>query len=820
VRGVSNHLMESSKKTATTGMTGTDGKTNNTDDGLVNGVKEYVFNRVFTPADSQADVYNGIAAPMVDGLFPSSNNGDTSYGNSALLFSYGITNAGKTYTIMGKPIGSNNCNSNNSSTNTSKNNGSNLQDIDEAYGIIPRVLHQMFTKMKMSQNTQRSEGSDGQAYKLRMSYFEIYNEKIFDLLPIKKKTSTNSRLRSHFQSNPSLTIREGRNGRTCVCGLGKHLVASVAQGLKLVNEAKSKCHTSSNNINTNSSRSHCICQFELIACQEQDQNQEDDSKSVSSYKSGFSTDDESISSEQRISNRSVMMQIVDLAGSERSKRTGAMTRSAAQKESSFINSSLMKLMRCFNSLQSNNRIIASSFRESKLTHLFMNHFLSASSASRTRMIININPSVADFDETQHVLNYAAVAKNIYISKSDYNHKTRAIQICDNNSRSTTSNIQDDNKRHIRSNSHSTTFPPRKIARITTKLSSRDAIVKRREQLTQETKKRRDELQSIRCKKLVTREETKSSKLTKNNNSGSNANSTSNEVKELQRTEQGCTKLAVGAKLKGSKLSKNSNGDGLEQYTKLEGEKLKGDKISKKNNEASSKSFENDINILRTELNRSYVMISRWDNDPAHWTDKCASCESEVRMELAEETQAQMKYMQENHKKIVHHLNQKMISAPTPSRSVRKAKIDKAEEIIEDLMDKVEECEEEMGRIKNHHMEEISRLTDDHINQLKLKDDEILELKILNEEENLNQQNEELNEMKEKVDDSQTEKQIVNNESTRKDVSSCRSVDDDAEMEKENYDNEKKASVVSHEKDNITSIHSILARSPFSPSNGQ
>ena len=168
----------------------------------------------------------------------------------------------------------------------------------------------------------------------------------------------------------------------------RYLGSGIERQTNLINydEAKSKCHTSSSNINKNSSRSHCICQFELIACQEQDQNQEDDSKSVSSYKSGFSTDDESISSEQGISNRSVMMQIVDLAGNERSKRTGAMTRSAAQKESSFINSSLMKLMRCFNSLQSNNRIIASSFRESKLTHLFMNHFLSASSASRTRMI--------------------------------------------------------------------------------------------------------------------------------------------------------------------------------------------------------------------------------------------------------------------------------------------------------------------------------------------------------------------------------------------------------------------------------------------------
>ena len=46
-------------------MTGTDRKGNNTDDGFINGVNEYVFNRVFTPADSQADFYNGIAAPMV-----------------------------------------------------------------------------------------------------------------------------------------------------------------------------------------------------------------------------------------------------------------------------------------------------------------------------------------------------------------------------------------------------------------------------------------------------------------------------------------------------------------------------------------------------------------------------------------------------------------------------------------------------------------------------------------------------------------------------------------------------------------------------------
>ena len=48
------------------GLTGIDGNSNNTDGGLINGVKEYVFNRVFTPVDSQADVYNGIVALMVD----------------------------------------------------------------------------------------------------------------------------------------------------------------------------------------------------------------------------------------------------------------------------------------------------------------------------------------------------------------------------------------------------------------------------------------------------------------------------------------------------------------------------------------------------------------------------------------------------------------------------------------------------------------------------------------------------------------------------------------------------------------------------------
>ena len=93
MRRVSNHLMESPSTNSTTGLPGTDEKSNNAEGDLANGVTEYELNRVFTPADSQANVYNSIAAPIVDGIFPSRNTGDTFNGNSALHFSSGITNA-------------------------------------------------------------------------------------------------------------------------------------------------------------------------------------------------------------------------------------------------------------------------------------------------------------------------------------------------------------------------------------------------------------------------------------------------------------------------------------------------------------------------------------------------------------------------------------------------------------------------------------------------------------------------------------------------------------------------------------------------------
>jgi len=229
--------------------------------------------------------------------------------------------------------------------------------------------------------------------------------------------------------------------------------------------AKSNRHTASNNINAESSRSHLICQLEIahapttavgrdaatggaeggskrngsvldrISEEYPDSEYETDDKSVCSKSSAVSTRRNTGQQQQQASLRkkSTIIWIVDLAGSERSKRTRSTTRH--QKEVALINASLMNLMRCLREMlnhQPSKKRGATSksggggivpFRESKLTHMFMNH-LTGPAASRTSIIVNVNPAADDYDETQHILSYAATARSVTISAVDYNRKRR------------------------------------------------------------------------------------------------------------------------------------------------------------------------------------------------------------------------------------------------------------------------------------------------------------------------------------------------------------------------------------------------------------
>lgn len=653
------------------------------------GVREYEFSEVFDSSSKQPDVYDGVAAPLVEGLFPSNDGGasdgggKTTVGQSALLFAYGVTNAGKTYTIMGDG----------DSGNSMKE--SSITDLHQNRGIMPRALHDILRRIRAAGDHE---------YQLNMSYFEIYNEQVFDLLvdADKDEKSTDQagpshRRPSHHHSfGPvALKLRETREGKIIVRGLKKHRVSSVAEGLELANVAKNKRHTSSNNINSDSSRSHCICQLELSVRpgSMEDAQPADDASSVQSASDSVET---SVKGKDQ---RSVALWIVDLAGSERSKRTGTLNKSIRQKEAALINSSLMKLTRCLQTLRNNQLPTSSSastvpFRESKLTHLFMNH-LTGASASRTSMIVNINPSAADYDETQHVLAYATVARSVVISESDFNHKRQALMAA-----SSSQPTHGSNGRLIKSGKRRS--PPRKIARLASKLSPRSMLAKRREQQDVKVQKRKAEVQSTRA-----------------------AAATSSRV--------------VGGpnkKLKSSKTAGTYRGKPFLQ----------------------GKSSRAEVEKLRSSLAEANEQVERLQTEAVSLkTDAAdrAAVEAEIRMEVSEEMDEQMQSMREQYTTIINRLKTQVKTQPTPGKSTRKVKLDKAEEYIEELMEKVDECEEEMERMRDLHKDEITTLRKAHEEALAAKSAEIASVKdmhdaelekLVTELETCQQENEELHDM--------------------------------------------------------------------------
>lgn len=172
------------------------------------------------------------------------------------------------------------------------------------WGIIPRSLHHMLSRI----NNLNKSPSTGPKLQLYMSYLEIYNEQIYDLLPDKTKQAP----RRPCDGPPTLKLRESRRGRIFVRGLARHPISNVQQGLELAQEAKNNRHTASNNINANSSRSHSICQFEIAHCHAP----AGKSKAGEDTGSEYETDDDSSMSSagSKKTRSSTIIWIVDLAG--------------------------------------------------------------------------------------------------------------------------------------------------------------------------------------------------------------------------------------------------------------------------------------------------------------------------------------------------------------------------------------------------------------------------------------------------------------------------------------------------------------------------
>ncbi|EMP40086.1 Kinesin-like protein KIF14 [Chelonia mydas] len=284
---------------------------------------------------SQNTIYKALAVPLLERAFE---------GYNTCLFAYGQTGSGKSYTMMG---------------------------FGEELGIIPRFCEDLFTQIAQMDTQQI-------LYHFEMSYFEVYNEKIHDLLIFKAENG---------QKKQPLRVREHPVLGPYVEDLTANMVSSysdIQSWLELGNKQRA---TAATGMNDKSSRSHSV--FSLVMTQ---------------TKTEFVEGEEH---DHRITSR---INLIDLAGSERCSPT--QTSEERLKEGVSINKSLLTLGKVISALseQSQNRKRAFiPYRESVLTWLLKE---SLGGNSKTTMIATVSPAASNVEETLSTLRYAKQARLI------------------------------------------------------------------------------------------------------------------------------------------------------------------------------------------------------------------------------------------------------------------------------------------------------------------------------------------------------------------------------------------------------------------------
>ncbi|XP_048347824.1 kinesin-like protein KIF20A [Sphaerodactylus townsendi] len=212
-------------------------------------------------------------------------------------------------------------------------------------------------------------------FSIWVSFFEIYNELIYDLLDISVVSSSRKR--------PSLRLCEDQTGNPYIKDLTWINVQDADEAWKLLKLGRRNQSFASTHMNQNSSRSHSIFSIRILHLR--------------------TTSDEM---DQKISELS----LCDLAGSERCKEQRAGDR---MKEANNINTSLHTLGRCLTVLRQNQQARVKQsvvpFRNSKLSRVFQGYF---TGRGQSCMIVNMSPCASSYDETLHVAKFSAVATQL------------------------------------------------------------------------------------------------------------------------------------------------------------------------------------------------------------------------------------------------------------------------------------------------------------------------------------------------------------------------------------------------------------------------
>ncbi|CAF0714801.1 unnamed protein product [Brachionus calyciflorus] len=284
--------------------------------------KQFVFDMVFDAKSSQQDVFEKTTKALLPGVLN---------GYNATVFAYGATGAGKTYTMLGT---------------------------EQEPGIMFRTLHELFIEI--------SKTSEDLMYQVSMSYLEIYNELIRDLLR---------------PSNGFLELREDAKGGVQVAGISELVAETPEEVMYMLHKGNKERTQEPTKANKTSSRSHAVLQVNI--------KQRDKVRAQS----------------QEI--RMGKLYMIDLAGSERAAQT--QNTGKRMVEGAHINRSLLALGNCINALSEKGSSKYVNYRDSKLTRILKD---SLGGNSKTVMIAHISPASIHFEESRNTLVYADRAKYI------------------------------------------------------------------------------------------------------------------------------------------------------------------------------------------------------------------------------------------------------------------------------------------------------------------------------------------------------------------------------------------------------------------------
>uniref|UniRef100_A0A8C8ALH2 Kinesin family member 4A n=1 Tax=Otus sunia TaxID=257818 RepID=A0A8C8ALH2_9STRI len=297
---------------------------------VVGNDKSFTYDYVFDPSVEQEEVFNTAVSPLIRGIFK---------GYNATVLAYGQTGSGKTYSMGG--------------TYTAN------QEHEPSVGVIPRVIKLLFKEKEQRQDWE---------FILKVSYLEIYNEDILDLLcPSKDRSS-------------QISIREDPKEGIKIIGLTERNVTCAQDTVSCLEQGNNSRTVASTAMNSQSSRSHAIFTICIDQKKKNDKN--------SSYHS--------------------KLHLVDLAGSERQKKTKA--EGDRLKEGININRGLLCLGNVISALGDENKKGGFvPYRDSKLTRLLQD---SLGGNSHTLMIACVSPADSNLEETLNTLRYADRARKI------------------------------------------------------------------------------------------------------------------------------------------------------------------------------------------------------------------------------------------------------------------------------------------------------------------------------------------------------------------------------------------------------------------------